>query len=120
MPSSTERARTTDSPIRICLNIKDSDKSKSNTMDSPVKIFMTIANNATSTGSPDKLTAPNTETICTQLKKKEEQLKKFRDFTRRMKKRIKSECMEAIWVLLWQERVIEILATLEDLDLIKE
>ena len=63
-------------------------------------LLFTIANNATSTESPDKLTAPNTKTISTLLKKKEEQLKKLRDFTRRIKERIESECIEAVQVSL--------------------
>ena len=83
MPSSTKKARTSDSLIRVRLNIKDSDMSLSKTMDSPVRIFRTITNNAASTGSPDKQTAPKTETISALLKKKE-QLKKLRDFTRQM------------------------------------
>ena len=87
-------------------------------MNSPVRIFRTITNDAASTGSSDKLSAPNIETISALLQKKEEKLKKLRDFTRRMEKRIESECMEAIRGSLKQERAIEILATHEDLDLI--
>ena len=102
------------------LNITDSDKTRNKTMNSPVRIFRTITNDAASTGSPDKLSTPNTETILALLKKKEEKLKKLRDFTRRMEEKIESECMEAIRRSLEQEKPIDILATHEDLDLIKE
>ena len=107
MPSSIKKAKTSNSPIRVRLNITDSDKTRNKTMNSLVRIFRTIANDAVSTGSPDKLTTPNTETISALLKKKEEKLKKLRDFTRRMEEKIESECMEAIRRFLEHEKPIE-------------
>ena len=87
----------------------------SKNMDSTVRISRTITNNATLTGSSDRL--PLTQRRFLPYLKKEKQLKKF---TRRMEEKIESECMEAIRVSLEQERAIEIRATYKDLNLIKK